>query len=1052
VQAVRVTLPSGEVFEDAIEGMNQAHALERARRNWEGARVDAIGDPEARQTVAPYESVPPATVGNPNPRATIREIYAVREGRLTGIAVRSRFDGTWEVRTGAGPDLRIKGKYRSRRARDTAEARRLLSAFGELRFQPPADVPPMDLGVVWSGGQSFELEDTDLSQLGKFAVHPRTIASFDRDLAPVVMTLEAKAEYRDQIISELFDTMKPFFDASAAVQRKVSAVLEIERLKGEIYGTGTEPVVATNTGQKAVLSKRGDRFRLNDEEKSAHWAVRRGMDQALDFLRDERVREHGLDPAAIRSPEQVLAAIPAGATDAVKNNLKRLAQDLVELRQLRRTGYVPFSRWGAFGIAVRNREGKTIHFEQVESFGKFFSGKKAIARADELRREYPNDVLVGPFYMTPARATEIVDFGLLDNLASVARLDPEQYEAVREKLLEAQRTRGFARHLMRAENIPGYSSDFTRAIADYVVGLASYSSRRRYREQLESDIGSIPAHKKRLYDYARVAAKYADSPQEEYQLLRQTNYVYYLAAVPMTAGANLTQPLLTTFPILTSLSNPVKATMLMERAYRNAINMTRLKPEALLSPNLFFDPKKAPQDVREGLTAAWEKGILAPMTTMEMMGLARNRAEQLRRLTRRTRYAVEFLAHMFMTAERTNRIVTYIAGYRLAAEPGMRARILESLKNNGLAMQALGAVSEQQFPAAFAEYLIDETQFRTGKVNRATLQRGPGTAIFQFKDYPWQMIELYMRMGMLGGTRGKVALALMLLLLGTTAGLWGLPFADNLRKLFEFLYKGITDRDLDLRLAVRDAITDMTDSPRLAEAASAGVFRYMDDVPDLSTRIGLGNILPNLNDPASYLGVPFDLLWKRGEKAAQWLKRDEYGMAAAAVAPNWIKNWIEAEQWKETGIRSQAYGSLIVAPEDLDALDIWMKRMGGRSRKVAELSESEYAQQRASHAVDDMRRAFTYRIGVNMARAMRAGEAGDFYAQAAAEEKVADAWATLERHNEQRPIHEQVIINANSLKRRIEAELLGPALGRDVRAPKAAREERKRIEERYYQP
>jgi hypothetical protein len=37
VQFVRVALPNGETFVDAIAGLNQAHALERARRNWTAA-------------------------------------------------------------------------------------------------------------------------------------------------------------------------------------------------------------------------------------------------------------------------------------------------------------------------------------------------------------------------------------------------------------------------------------------------------------------------------------------------------------------------------------------------------------------------------------------------------------------------------------------------------------------------------------------------------------------------------------------------------------------------------------------------------------------------------------------------------------------------------------------------------------------------------------------------------------------------------------------------------------------------------------------------------
>jgi hypothetical protein len=42
VQYVEITLPSGEKFVDAIKGMNQSHALERARRNWEGSDIKPI--------------------------------------------------------------------------------------------------------------------------------------------------------------------------------------------------------------------------------------------------------------------------------------------------------------------------------------------------------------------------------------------------------------------------------------------------------------------------------------------------------------------------------------------------------------------------------------------------------------------------------------------------------------------------------------------------------------------------------------------------------------------------------------------------------------------------------------------------------------------------------------------------------------------------------------------------------------------------------------------------------------------------------------------------
>lgn len=45
VQAVRVTYPDGHSIEDEIRGLNQPHAMERARRNWEGATVEPLGEP-----------------------------------------------------------------------------------------------------------------------------------------------------------------------------------------------------------------------------------------------------------------------------------------------------------------------------------------------------------------------------------------------------------------------------------------------------------------------------------------------------------------------------------------------------------------------------------------------------------------------------------------------------------------------------------------------------------------------------------------------------------------------------------------------------------------------------------------------------------------------------------------------------------------------------------------------------------------------------------------------------------------------------------------------
>jgi hypothetical protein len=41
---VRVTFDNGQTFVDGMNGLNAEHALERARRNWDGATIEKISD------------------------------------------------------------------------------------------------------------------------------------------------------------------------------------------------------------------------------------------------------------------------------------------------------------------------------------------------------------------------------------------------------------------------------------------------------------------------------------------------------------------------------------------------------------------------------------------------------------------------------------------------------------------------------------------------------------------------------------------------------------------------------------------------------------------------------------------------------------------------------------------------------------------------------------------------------------------------------------------------------------------------------------------------
>lgn len=56
-QDVKVQLPGDEPFVDTIKGMNQPHALERARRNWPDAQIEAVGTVRKSSALEPLFSV-----------------------------------------------------------------------------------------------------------------------------------------------------------------------------------------------------------------------------------------------------------------------------------------------------------------------------------------------------------------------------------------------------------------------------------------------------------------------------------------------------------------------------------------------------------------------------------------------------------------------------------------------------------------------------------------------------------------------------------------------------------------------------------------------------------------------------------------------------------------------------------------------------------------------------------------------------------------------------------------------------------------------------------
>jgi N12 class adenine-specific DNA methylase len=929
--------------------------------------------------------------------------------------------------------------------RDVAFMARPGRSDSDARVQEAADLLDEAPGEGDAADNVFGLDRplaSDIWMPTRLAVHPRTIAAFNKQFTPVFQAASDMFELRDKIAAEIQERSQPYFDLTTEEKHNVNAVLELGRLNRTVYGRGQNDVVAANESwSEAELSRPGDTITLTGREKAGYWAIRQSMDLALNIFKAQFIHELGLDPRQFKTAEDILNAIDLTMDDKTKERYEHAAKVVREIEQARRTGYIPFQRWGNIGLIVEQEveeqdeiTGEWVSHKDIVRFEKIeqntidkikrfahLSGRElgempeVKERLDALRGKYrlEDSYSIRVVNLSNPKEAATVDMAALDGLASLAGLDESAWEGVKEQLEIAQKKKSFRAHFFGARNTPGYSPDFERAIADYIVGISGYLARRQYVKKFDRSIEKIPGTMPKLADYARKYRDYVNKPVEEFAAARQATFFYYLSGVPATAMVNLTQVPLITMPYLTQFVGMAQANRALAVAYKDAMGMlTRKKGMD------FFDPAKAPADVRAALHRAWNEGFFVPLQTYEMMGLAQNRSKALRKLSKGARAVVDTASFMFSAAERMNRIVTFIAAHRIASNPETIRKIRATLKGNALARSDLRVLT----PETFAEWVVDETHYRMGKVNRPTMMRGVGTWLTQFKSFTWQTIELFTRMGMLHGKEGRAALGAVLLLYVLSSGVWGFPFADDLREIYEFLYKKFKGQDIDTKTDLRLFIHEITSSAKFAEVVGYGLPRLIDGGPDISRRIGMGNILPSPNEEV--LGVPMDLIFKRLSRAIDFEQLDLHTLAAAEMMPNFLKNPIHAAAWATQGVRSQK-GRVVIPPEHVTMADIIQKAIGFTPSDVSEYREMKSAEKRTEARIKDVKSDYYAKIARVSADMLRAEERHDDAGAKSAEKELAEIYAEIGDHNAKAK-HEDIIkIDRNTLRKKISEEMLG---------------------------
>lgn len=911
------------------------------------------------------------------------------------------------------------------------------------------------------------------------ATFPRGLAAIDRASSRFFGAFTAKDQHRQKLLSRYVRMMTTYVAAPRATKDKLHRVFEALRLMSTAPVNTGDPLVVRATVD-GTLVKAGDVISLSPRETQIFFDMQRLFRALWGDRITAILRMMGYEGPVSRDDLKRTVQDSTGRERARAE--KRLAV-FEELDRARRRAYVPFQRFGDYFIRVREKniavegvddslggKGEVILREHVWGDRRWRLGarvevegtvpKGARKRLAELRAEYPKDKYdIDHGYLRPDPARDIdvslfeeiidsINAGNHEAYASIAAemgMDPQAAwsadtdrlrEAAHDALIDKLYERIKADFAKRSFNIPGYSEDFERAISEHVRHAAGNTANIYFRAEIEQARLGVMTHSNR--NIAEFWRKYEDrqnSGASDWAAARKLGFLYLIAGSPASALVNLTQtPLVTTFNIGMwaghGRAQAITWRAILETASKIGVDKRGFKIRvADLGSN---------EAERAMLTRLHDNGTLADQFTQDLQGLQSTERRDARRAVNALGQAYDILASMFGSAEVTNRAATALAAFR-AAQPESARRKAEEVYADNQTFAELRDRYGGVTPEMLAHFMVDETQFVSGKINRPPIGTGVGAAILQFKTFTMNYIGLLNRLVRRSGSQGRLAAAMMGISTFAVAGAMGLPFAEDIMALASMML----DDDDDLLREIEDwIIEDLGWSPEIAEGILRGPSREALGV-DLGRRIGQGALLPDFTAWEAILGVPGAITVGRYKEVKARYESGQYPSflfaMADAMLPQAARNVMAATMmWPKNGVETR-YGNPVLSPEELSDTDIVAKAFGLNPAKVARAHEYRYAESQIAGEDSKEKRDIYTRLARILEQQDRLKPEGDQKKWAELEDEFESIW----------------VANAEKLALTIEGvrrayyRRIDPEGAMWDRTPRAKREELLRYRERY---
>lgn len=582
--------------------------------------------------------------------------------------------------------------------------------------------------------------------------------------------------------------------------------------------------------QEMYSQVRNDLMRFADEwHKVGLWEIARAeFDSAL----AEAVAEGMRTDVPMDQVQTIMQIGVAGIQDPI---VRKAVEDRVhelntQFDNWKAKPYMPYTRFGRWGVLVRGQDGKTKYFAG------FDSKKESYAAAEELRERFAGDSISTTYLEDVPYALGGLPPAMLNAMQKRLDLTPGQQALFSELLGQLSHANSFIHRAERKKGVEGYTKDALRAYSDYFRRGSAYLARvksepelndsmrllKKFIETQTADGVATPQHVEnlgRLHEWFTRLHTYLNQPENEYGEVKSVIALWHFGFNVSTAALNLMQVPMVTIPYLTQRYGSADVMGELGRAMRDVGKMYLKK-----SPLRADEQAMLEHALEQGFRDESQATVLAQIAD----GSALARASPLAAWRRGLNHTNHYAMWMFSRAELINRDVTLLMTYRLAR------------KQRGAA-EFHGKFDRTAFEEA--RTATEDTHNEYAQENRPEIMRGAGGVVFQFMHYVQHMLFLQ-----LGGDASWMRLLLVQLSL---AGLLGLPFAKDAVNLAKLVGRRLFGEDWDVEREAREYISKVGADPDLVlRGLSSSVADF-----DVSQRIGLGEIIPGMNAIGSHRKV-----------------------------------------------------------------------------------------------------------------------------------------------------------------------------------------------------